>query len=287
MNDNYGKVFRVIRISQNLTLKEVSQGVVSLSYLSKFETGKTNITLSIFLKLLDKINVKIDEFIFFCNNSFYHFNELASQISTAYRETNTSKLCQLQETEKKLFLATRKKSHQINSIMIAAAIIDLNPSHSIPKKDLKIMSDYLLQIPFWTSYNLFILSNSHAIISPYLLITLIQEIRRLDANKSVEYSCPSELILLLHHAAITFLRIDEIEQAILAYKYAKKLLKSGFLFEKNRSLFIKGLIIITQGKTYEGITLATKAISVLETLEVPLVNRYVIELKKTIEKVKH
>ncbi|MBP1040311.1 helix-turn-helix domain-containing protein [Vagococcus sp. BWB3-3] len=286
MNDNYGEVFRIIRTSQNLTLKEVSTGIVSLSYLGKFETGKTNITLPTFIKLLDRLNIKMDEFIFFCNSSLYNFDELATNISEAYRGNNVTQLLQLKDSEETLFKSTKRKTHQINSIMIAAAIVDLNPSYFISKDDLKVMSDYLLQIPFWSSYNLFVFGCSHAIISPYLLVTLINEIEKLNSHQMIGFSNPRELIFLFHHAAFTFLRNDNLKQAIKAFDYAKELLKSGFFFEKNRSLFLNGLITILQGNTYEGLKMANEAILVIKTLEVSLADKYVLELKRTLEKIR-
>lgn len=284
MNEQFGEVFRIIRTSQNLTLKEVSNGIISLSYLGKFETGKTNITLNTFIKLLHRLNINIDEFIFFCNSSLYNFDELAFQITEAYRTQNISQLLELKDNEFQLYTLTKQKSHQINSIMIAGAIVDLNPSYFISKDDLKTLSDYLLQVPFWSSYNLFVFSCSHAIISLYLLATLVSEIAKLDNNKMIGFSKPRELIFLFHHSAFTFLRNDQLPQAIQAFTYAKKLLKSGYFFEKNRSLFLSGLIEITQGNIYEGLKLANNAIFIIQTLEEPLVDKYILELKRTLEK---
>lgn len=285
MNEQFGQNYRIIRMSQNLTLREVSEGIVSLSYLAKFETGKTNITLPIFIQLLDRINISIDDFIFFCEGSISNFDYLVSKITEAYRNDNLSALIELKNIEDALFNGTERSFHKINSIMLSAVIVDLSPSYSIPKEDLKIMSDYLLQIPFWSSYNLFVLSNSLAIISPFLLITLIDEITRLDKKKLIRYSSPRELIFLCHHASITFLRNGNLQQAISAHNYAKNFLKAGFFFEKSRSLFISGLIEIYKKNTYEGLKMAEDAITVITILEPPLVKRYIIELTNTLQKV--
>lgn len=285
MEENYGEVFRIIRTSQNLTLKEVSAGIVSISNLGKFETGKTNITLPTFVKLLDRLNIKINEFIFFCNSPLDNFDKLSAEFTAAYRSHNLERLLELKEAEETLFKLTQRKSHQINSIMIAAAIVDLTPSYSISKTDLKIMSDYLLEIPFWSSYNLFVFSCSHAIISPYLLETLLKEIKKISKDKMISFSNPREIILLFHHAAFTFLRNDQLKQATDACNYAKKLLKTGFFFEKTRSLFISGLIAILEGHTYEGLKMANDAILVIKTLEETLADKYILELKRTIDKI--
>lgn len=285
MNDNYGEVFRIIRTSQHLTLKEVSEGIVSLSFLGKFETGATNITLPIFIKLLDRLNIKMDEFIFFCNSTFYSFDCFIMQLTEAYRSHDMEQLLYLKEQENQRFQQTQRKEHQINSIIISAAMVDINPGYAISKADLKIISDYLVQVPFWSSYNLLVFSSSNGIISPYLLFTLIKEIIKSEDINRICFSNLRELIFLLHHSCTVFLRNDHLEQAIEICNYSKKLLKSGFFFEKNRNLFLSGLIEIFQGNTYTGLKKANDAIAVIQTLEPQLTDKYILELQRTLKKV--
>ena len=49
-----GALLKKIRLSKNLTLKELASDYLSVSFLSKFERGESDISLSRFFLLLDK-----------------------------------------------------------------------------------------------------------------------------------------------------------------------------------------------------------------------------------------
>ena len=57
-----GALLKKIRLSKNLTLKELASDYLSVSFLSKFERGESDISLSRFFLLLDKLDVSIEEF---------------------------------------------------------------------------------------------------------------------------------------------------------------------------------------------------------------------------------
>ncbi len=57
-----GEVFKQIRIGKKLSLKEVSGDYLSVSFLSKFERGQSEISLSRFLMLLENLDISIEEF---------------------------------------------------------------------------------------------------------------------------------------------------------------------------------------------------------------------------------
>lgn len=287
MEDIYGQVFRKIRINQKLTLREVAQDIVSISYLAKFETGQTNITLTIFLKLLSRINVKIEEFLYYCGDSTSDvFDRFVLEFSKHYRNNDIRELIKLKEHEEYLYSLTGIKLHKINGIMIAAAVLDIDSSYLIPKEDFILISEYLFQIPYWSEYNLFVLSTTHAIIPNYLLQTLISEIKKQKNSNLISYTNVRPMIFLFHHVSITFLRNNDVKSAIESHKYALNMLETGFFFEKNRSIFIDGLIKISLGNTYEGIQNANKAINTLQLLEPSLVKKYTSELKRHLENLK-
>ena len=52
----YGKVFREIREEKGISVRETAKGIVSNSFLSKYELGKSNISFENLFLLLDRIN---------------------------------------------------------------------------------------------------------------------------------------------------------------------------------------------------------------------------------------
>lgn len=286
MNENYGPTFRVVRKSQDLTLKEVAEGITSLSFLGKFETGKTSITLPLLLKLLERINFNISEFVIFCDESADNYKIFSLIVTDSYHGRDILQLESLKKREERLFSLTNKKVHQLNSIMISAMIVEIEPNYHISQDNLNYISTYLLEVPFWSDYNLFLLENSHVVISPYLLGTLMSDITNKREGVKLKQSNPRALLSVCHRVSMTFLRNNYLEQAIQTWTYAKDLLHAHYFFEKNQHLFIKGLISIHKGQIYEGITMANDAISTVKLLENQLANVYVTELESTLERVR-
>ena len=62
MLKTFGKIFKVIRESKNMSLKEVAAGDISVAQLSRFERGVSGITLDSFYYCLKNMAVSLDEF---------------------------------------------------------------------------------------------------------------------------------------------------------------------------------------------------------------------------------
>lgn len=61
---DYGMSFRLLRKERGFTLKTMSEGIISYSYLSKFEKGESDITFRNFVLLIERLNMTLDEFLF-------------------------------------------------------------------------------------------------------------------------------------------------------------------------------------------------------------------------------
>lgn len=59
-----GKLFRKLRTDRHLTLKQVADKQNSLSFISSFENGQSQISFNRLIYLLDKINVSVEEFLY-------------------------------------------------------------------------------------------------------------------------------------------------------------------------------------------------------------------------------
>src|SRR5699024_7021743 len=65
--EHYGATFRTFRQNKGYTLKQVATGIVSISFLSKFERGDSDISFSVMIALLDRMMVTYEEFYFLHN----------------------------------------------------------------------------------------------------------------------------------------------------------------------------------------------------------------------------
>lgn len=68
-----GQVLKSFRKNRNILLKQLASPEVSLSQLSRFERGESDISLSKFLVALDNMHVEVKEFMDHSND--YHHTE--------------------------------------------------------------------------------------------------------------------------------------------------------------------------------------------------------------------
>lgn len=66
----YGEIFQAIRKNKGLTLKDVAGATISSAQLSRFENGKTMLTIDQFFICLEKMNTTIEEFQFMQKNTW-------------------------------------------------------------------------------------------------------------------------------------------------------------------------------------------------------------------------
>ena len=123
--ENYGETFRKLRKERGFTLKSVSENIISYSYLSKFENGTSDITLSNFIRLLERLNITLDEFLYFNEAQIPSYIQLLNKLVKPYAENNIKELMKYYDEERDLYQQTNIYYHNCNRIMIAALIQDL------------------------------------------------------------------------------------------------------------------------------------------------------------------
>ena len=60
--DQLGKVFHDFRTNRSISLKQIADENVSVSQISRFERGETDISVTKFLKILENMHVEVTEF---------------------------------------------------------------------------------------------------------------------------------------------------------------------------------------------------------------------------------
>lgn len=63
----FGKIFKEIRVGHNLYLKDIACDELSIPQLSKFERGESELTLGKFIIALERLNVTFEEFMYEVN----------------------------------------------------------------------------------------------------------------------------------------------------------------------------------------------------------------------------
>ncbi|WP_424349656.1 helix-turn-helix domain-containing protein [Latilactobacillus sp. 5-91] len=75
----HGQLVRKLRKERGLTQSQLAEGISSRTTLSSLENNKTDITTSILFAYLERMNVSIQEYLFYFNNSTSTEKEVASK----------------------------------------------------------------------------------------------------------------------------------------------------------------------------------------------------------------
>lgn len=277
MND-LGPLFRVLRKERGFTLKTLSEGIISFSYLSKFEKGENQISLNNFFQLLQRMNLTVDEVLYFNQTKTTNYTAFFQKIAIAHVQQDITRLKKYLAIEKNLYEEKSIQFHKYNAIMISAVIKDLEPEFIIPNEDIHGLVDYLVGCSFWTTYEVSIFGNSLSLFSEELLIILLKEIKERVSDYQVMRKNLRDLIRLLQNAALIFLRKGETHQAVKISDYLTTVIERDQYFEMTRQLFIDGAIALGLGEESEGLEKALKAIEIMEFFDEQLAKNHRLEL---------
>lgn len=177
MLKTFGKIFKVIRESKNMSLKEVAAGDISVAQLSRFERGVSGITLDSFYCCLKNMAVSLDEFQYVYHNYIESDDVLFSKkVAEAYRENNVVKLQNiLASSESLVEKFPEKKNYRLNTIVVRAVLSSCNPDFHISKKDIEFLTDHLFSVEEWGRYELWLFTNSVDLLTLETLETFASE----------------------------------------------------------------------------------------------------------------
>ncbi|MGT2800049.1 Rgg/GadR/MutR family transcriptional regulator [Streptococcus marmotae] len=200
MKEQYGKVFKIIRESKNMSLKEVAGDFVTPAQLSRFENGKSNLTVDTFFHCLNNMDVLQGEFSTFYN-TYYQDEDVrtSKELYLAIEARNIEFFQRYIKDYEKRYGDYKRKSDRL---MIAVFHVFMNrcdPSIIIPEEEKRVITDYLMSIDEWCRYELWILSNCARSLSTKTLEILGMEvIKRSQFYDNIEENARKTYGLLLN-----------------------------------------------------------------------------------------
>lgn len=212
MRDNHiGTLFNNLRKNKKMSLKDVSGDLISLSFISKFERGESEISLSRFLFLLNNLNVTIDEFHHLYQYEYPNeIEDLMTKVSINFSKRDISGFKEILTEENEKYQSTGKKRYLYNSIMLKTFITNLTNA-PMDKEDITTLTDFLFGTEYWGKYELLLLGNSMPSINIESLNLLLKELLK-DSEKVTltesNYILKIELILNAVDDAFKRKRVD-------------------------------------------------------------------------------
>lgn len=259
-----GKYIRTVRKSKGLTLKELGEGIVSSTFLSKFERGQFSITADKFLSLLARLNIGpyefYNDFLALYKKNQHHFIE---RLNKAKREKNIHLVQQLINQEQADY---KKDGHyrHLHNIIILKQLANQLINLDFDQKQIQQIVKYLSHIDEWTSYEIDLLTNAAFCLSADQLSFFANQFFR----KMKDHSYNDVYNQKIYHFMINMInRFIELGDFYHAKQYTdkleEKLLGTRYFYEINLVKYLHGLIAIKEGNIDEGKAMTKEAIELM------------------------
>lgn len=152
-----GDILRTARENKGFKIKEVSDGIIHPSQLSKIENTEVMPSFENFLKLLSKLNLSFEEFSYLAKeNPAFQRRVLDQDVTEALRQKDTDKMNRMMERLKK-FQREAPENHlysqQMMQLLEGIAALQ-NKDQEEARLIVKEIVDYLNRVEPWYHYEL-------------------------------------------------------------------------------------------------------------------------------------
>ncbi|MEO4052069.1 hypothetical protein [Solibacillus sp. CAU 1738] len=264
--EHFGETFRQLRTYKGMTLKYVTQGITSVSLLSKFERNECELTFPNFNKLLQRINVTLNEFMYIHNQyTRDNFKEFVALLRQQYTQGNVEAIKNRlnQEIENSDDLIDSR----LNIIMIKSILADLT-GEPVDIGDIEYLTNYLWSVEYWHDYEITLYGNSLHILPVDSVILLSKEI----FNKGHLYTRLLNYRRDMYGVIFNTIRIcikkgrfDDAQYFLNMINNSKP--SEQFILEKMLCKFWHGILLISSGNHEEGINICNNFLSFLQITE--------------------
>lgn len=265
--DNLGQVFRNLRTNRHISLKQISDEVVSASQISRFERGESELSIGKFLHALDNMNIEVSEFMDAVNN--YQRTEqirfMSALIPLEYERNVAGFQKMLEKEERKFKEHPEIYRYHLNTILLQSFICKCDSSIVFPKNYIEQVTDYLFTTEDWNIYEIILIGNLYLFIDIPLLHKMGQEILKRKYYYCEIGSHKNIVAITLLNIWETCLHRDSIEIAAFYMEQIKPLIDDETdMYKRTIYLFLSGLQHYKEGEEQTGIDEMKHAIMIFE-----------------------
>ncbi|MGT2743098.1 hypothetical protein [Streptococcus plurextorum] len=254
-----------------MTLAQVTGPDLSLSQLSRFERGESDLTVARFLYALHKINVTADEYM----DRVHHYKReeqitLMSRMARLHYKHDIRGLEALVEAEVVKFTEDpENKQALLNSILFKGMICDLDQSRQMSLSDLATVSDHLFCTENWTIVELILIGNLIAFYETAFICQIIDEVlkrkpfyQEIATHRNlVEATLLNVMQIMIERGELSLAKSYEA-------RLAPMLDNERNAYHRILYLYFKGFLVYASGEK-AGAEEMKKAIQIFDWLESP------------------
>ncbi|MCI1892993.1 MAG: helix-turn-helix domain-containing protein [Schleiferilactobacillus harbinensis] len=155
----YGNQFKKMRKERKMSLEYVADQIVSVSTLSRFESGKADISFAKLIQLLKRINVSLTQFSKEVETS-EGVDRFGFKVTAAYQQNDTIQLSKYCLDKLKLYHDSGVPQYLYQAAEANTFLWDLNGKILIRSQDLQRLIDDISDTTFWGARELHRFGNS-------------------------------------------------------------------------------------------------------------------------------
>ncbi|SJZ60555.1 transcriptional activator, Rgg/GadR/MutR family, C-terminal domain-containing protein [Pilibacter termitis] len=263
----FGKTFKEIRENRNFSLSDVCEEHISTAQFSRFEKGKTDISISRFYKSLKRLGVSLEEFEYILSGyQQSERNQLLEKLSKAYVNNDTDKIKSLLDKQEK-----RKNSSdehdKWNYYMLKSIWGLMTEQEYLTTNEIKEMAGYLFSIEDWGYYQLVFYTNT---ITSYEFKTVMQFSKELVMRTAYYRKIPKNRQLVIQ-ALLNTIYIcafkQKLKEGLYYQQIVQELLDETDLYYKTVLLVMSGLLDCIDSKLDKGKDKVDRAIQIFRDLD--------------------
>lgn len=239
-----GELLKKIRLEKNLTQKEMSRGVLSVSYYSKVEKGIHRVGAEDLILILDNNDIQRT---YFFNRlkktkiNIEYLEKIMPKITEAYFENDEKKMIKLKEYARIKIPNTYQNKKFIMSI-IDITLATLNNDMSLISNNTKqILQDELFRMEEWDEFKLSLYANILSLYPMESNIFLINSIIKSSNIYSTKEKNIIEVILINFIGTCIEENDDEIALEYFPFLDSIRTTPENFFYQ-NMSIFFRNLI---------------------------------------------
>ncbi|MBB4825437.1 Rgg/GadR/MutR family transcriptional activator [Sporosarcina luteola] len=267
----YGETVRRIREQKGYTLQQLSSGILSVSFLSKFERGESDISLGHITHLLEKLSITFEEFFYLHDGvGLEQLDYFFDKAKEAYVNRDLKQLRELREIALDQWKTHGLETFRYNLFMLDVYESIIDDRMIQPQNDtLDFLYAYLFDVEVWGYYELS-LYNSTMYLMPHEMVMKLSQIVFEKRVRYGDFKKFDKVVISILMNTLTYMLAGpnlyrEQYKVFLGYLESLRIPEDD-LYTRNSLLQIKGNYEIKMGDREKGIEMVKKAISIYTEL---------------------
>lgn len=269
MSNDYGEAFHAIRKYKNYSLASATNKVFSVSQLSKFERGETDLTIKKLRPVLNNITITAPEFFDeLAESEFQHSILFLQGLTNAYLLPLIEKKRFADSIETELFrlrtsLLPRKELY-FKLLHLIRDILNQHTSKQYISANRKVITEYLFQVDRWYQFELLAFINTLPVLELSFIKLVSAELSERITETHNQSNTQKLIVTALIHASVQLIELHEFATAdFFLQRILIISLPEQLFFEKILAKFFSGYLIYQKYIRAQGLITIEEALALL------------------------